>query len=128
MTAGNAENCELQNSHLSFQELTQFFSFFFFCPENSIIQYDYVTLWQADLVSCYTFLHLKESLEERKRVYFHFCCISKKKSDALCLYEFVANSIIFICKILGSFFFFAILCCCDSSVTGGGGEYWVGYN
>ena len=44
---------------------------------NSIILCDYVTLWQADLVSCYTFFTFKRKFGGEKKVYFNFCCISK---------------------------------------------------
>lgn len=82
---------------------------------NSIIQCDYVTLWQADLVSCYTFLHLKESLEEKKRVYFHFCCISKNVKRSA--YTTSLRIQLFL-SVRFWLAFFPFLCCCDSTMRG----------
>lgn len=69
MTAGNAENSELQNSHLFFQELTEFFLSLSWELDYSVP----LRHAMADRLSFLLyFLHLKESLEERKRVYFLF--------------------------------------------------------
>ena len=84
---------------------------------NSIIHCDYVTLWQADLDSCYTSFTFKRKLGGEKRVYFHFCCISKNVKRSA--YTTSLRIQLFL-SVRFWLAFFPFLCCCDSCRRVGG--------